>query len=358
MNTRVTEIRQRNAFWQCVRGLCILAVVMIHCPSGIEYGAGTFPYTATLILRQFINFPVAVFFFLAGYFTNPDRANKNYRTYVLVRGGYLLVPFCIWSTFYTVVSVIQSLAAEESVSWLKIIYRFVVGKASTPFYYIVVLIQLTLLTPVLIKVIEHKGRVSKLLWFVTPAYLIYIYSFNIITGETPRLYETLFPAWFLFYYVGLWVKINGCEGIRSWGKLRYVAAGLVLSLIEAEILISIGCDASFATSQIKVSSFIYAGFLILWLIENEGSNSRKQEDPKENNPIKHIGDRSYGIFYIHCFVLMFVRKFSSLLFEGIWILNFIICFIMTALLSVLAVDIVNVLAGKLKIEKALKWIGF
>lgn len=85
MNTGT--IKQRNAFWQCVRGLCILAVVMIHCPSGIEYGAGTFPYTATLILRQFINFPVAVFFFLAGYFTNPDRVNKNYRTYVLTRGG-------------------------------------------------------------------------------------------------------------------------------------------------------------------------------------------------------------------------------------------------------------------------------
>lgn len=347
-------IKQRNAFWQCVRGLCILAVVMIHCPSGIEYGAGTFPYTVTLILRQFINFPVAVFFFLAGYFSNPERINNNPRTCVLARGGYLLIPFCIWSTFYTVVSVTQSFVVGESINWLKIIYRFVIGKASAPFYYIVVLVQLTLLTPILIKVAKEKGGASKLLWFVTPAYLVYIYSFNIITGETPRLYETLFPAWFLFYYLGLWIKINGCEGIRSFGKLRFVVAGLALSLIEAVVLITIGCGASFATSQIKASSFVYAGFLILWLIEKERTFPKE----KTSKLLHYIGDRSYGIFFIHCFVLMFVRKFSSLLFEDIWILNFIICFIMTALLSVLAVDIVNVLAGKLKIETALKWIGF
>lgn len=215
-----------------------------------------------------------------------------------------------------------------------------------------VLIQLTLLTPILIKVIKEKSRASKLLWFVTPTYLIYIYIFNITTGEMPRLYETLLPAWFLFYYLGLWIKINGC--VRILGKLRYVAAGLTLSLIEAVILIAIGCGTSFATSQIKVSSFNLVAASILWLIEKERTSPKE----KTNKLLHYIGDRSYGIFFIHCFILMFVRKFSSLLFEDIWILNFIICFIMTALLSVLVIDVANIIAEKLKIEKALKWIGF
>ncbi len=79
--------KQRNVFWQCVRGICILAVIMIHSPSGLEYGEGTFPYEATFILRQFINFPVVIFFYLAGYFTNPEKVRKDFRTYLLNRGG-------------------------------------------------------------------------------------------------------------------------------------------------------------------------------------------------------------------------------------------------------------------------------
>lgn len=86
MNIRKTK-DTRNEFWQCVRGICILAVVLIHCPSGIEYGRGTFEYAATLLLRQVINFPVAVFIFLSGYFINVEKVYKNNKTYVLCRGG-------------------------------------------------------------------------------------------------------------------------------------------------------------------------------------------------------------------------------------------------------------------------------
>ena len=41
----------------------------------------------------------------------------------------------------------QDIHHGVSVNWLGYVYRFVVGKAATPFYYIVVLIQLTVITP-------------------------------------------------------------------------------------------------------------------------------------------------------------------------------------------------------------------
>lgn len=52
----------KSTFWQAVRGICILAVIMIHCPVG-ENGT---EQAIWLALRQFINFPVAIFIFWQG----------------------------------------------------------------------------------------------------------------------------------------------------------------------------------------------------------------------------------------------------------------------------------------------------
>lgn len=63
-----------------VRGICILAVVMIHCPQGID----GLNQTVWLGIRQIINFPVALFIFMAGYFVNPSKIDKNW---LKTRGG-------------------------------------------------------------------------------------------------------------------------------------------------------------------------------------------------------------------------------------------------------------------------------
>ena len=98
------------------------------------------------------------------------------------------------------------------------VYRFVVGKAATPFYYIVVLIQLTVITPWLVNVVKDSKTIKNFLWLITPCYLLYIYVWNLTTGYSPRLYETLFPAWFGFYYLGINVRC-GLKLKCSGGKV-------------------------------------------------------------------------------------------------------------------------------------------
>ena len=46
-------MKEKNIYWQSIRGICILAVIMIHCPTGQEYSLGT--YNTWIILRQIIN---------------------------------------------------------------------------------------------------------------------------------------------------------------------------------------------------------------------------------------------------------------------------------------------------------------
>jgi len=67
---------KRDGFFQSVRGLCILCVVLIHCATGLEYKGIvglTFNYDYWHIFRSFINFPIAIFIFLTAYFINVEQ---------------------------------------------------------------------------------------------------------------------------------------------------------------------------------------------------------------------------------------------------------------------------------------------
>lgn len=93
---------------------------------------------------------------------------------------------------------------------------------------------------------------------------MYLYAWNYIVGVSPRLYETLFPAWFGFYYLGIHVRCGWklkCNGYAAVGSLA-------LSLVEAIGLRAVGFDIGFYTSQITVGSFlpltIEDGRLLIW----------------------------------------------------------------------------------------------
>ena len=332
------KITNNSQYWQMVRGICILAVIMIHCLSGQNYTY--LDYTVWIVLRQFINFPVAMFIFLAGYFMTPEKTQGDYKTFLFKRGGVrLLLPYLVWSCIY-----LLKTAIFDGVTLWHIVYALICGKAATPLYYVVVMIQLTIITPWLIR---HR---RKWMYLITPAYLVIIYTYNLVTGTVPLLYETLFPAWFFFYLLGMDCR---SEKIGKWIKkinIYWVVIALLISIAEAVILKTVGCADGFATSQIKFGSFMYAATLALWLINN-------RTEPRRNI-LSITGDYSYGIFYCHMLILWGVRKVIELTgLNNIWILNFGLCFILTVAVSIVFVWIVKSLAYMLKWDKGLMLIG-
>ncbi len=131
-----------------------------------------------------------------------------------------------------------------------------------------------------------------------------------------------------------------------------VTVGLAVCIIESFTLLKLGIDIGFAASQIRFGSFLYATMLILYFL----STAKKAGG---NDFLKYVGDRSYGIYYIHCFTLLFANKICRLIgFDKFWITNFIGCFVIALLGSMLALEIVRWGTRKLRIEKYLRWIGF
>ena len=87
-------MKEKREYWQSIRGICILAVVLIHSLGGFDYSTG---YNTTfVILRQIINFAVATFVFMAGYFVNVDAFSDkelSFKHWIIYRGGATVYPF-------------------------------------------------------------------------------------------------------------------------------------------------------------------------------------------------------------------------------------------------------------------------
>lgn len=137
----VSEKTKKTQYGQMIRGICILAVIMMLCPNAIGLKMGDF--SVWLVLRQLINFPVALFVFMAGYVVNIDKIKNNTCAYLLKLGGQLLLPYLVWSVLYLA----KDYVLNRNISIRHIIYSLCFGKASTPLYYIVVMVKLTLLMP-------------------------------------------------------------------------------------------------------------------------------------------------------------------------------------------------------------------
>lgn len=359
MIKNVENSKTKDVYWQYVRAICIICVILIHCKTGIEYknstlGAWNFDYW--LVMRQFINFPVAIFIFLSGYFTNIESLRKVDTPYNLARGGgrflRLLLPFWIWSTFYTIINLIRT---SGNVDIARTLIKLVLGLSSGQLYFILVLLQLTIITPFLIRRIE-KGRGAKYLFLVTPLYLLILYLYFLIYKQQLPFYQIPFPAWFNFYYLGLWIKIKGYKPIfkrnNILNSIILCVAGLIFSIIESYLLLSLGSTGGFASSQIKVSSFLYVFAIINLLIIIKPY--------MENLKIKwleNIGDSSYGIYYIHMFWIIVSTKILSLIpyIDGILPIYQLLQLIFVIFLSYISIQFTKKTIGD-KISR--RYLGF
>lgn len=215
-----------------------------------------FNFDYWIVFRQFINFPVAVFIFLSGYFVKQKEFEKD-SFKAIKRRGRLLVPFIIWSLIYTAYNfVLQGF----QINGIKAVLRILTGSASGKLYFILVLIQLTILTLLCIKCLESK-TLNRLAFCITPFYLIVLYNIQCIYKIQVPFYQTFFPAWFLFYYYGLYVCKNKKVFLQKTNLLKalvFVFLALLFSVFEAFVLKSFGLPDGFVTSQIKLSSFCYA----------------------------------------------------------------------------------------------------
>lgn len=313
MNKRIQELR----------GLAIIAVIFCHAYGVLEMSAGT-DYWIYLLIREAVSFPVGVFIFLAGYFVNAENVLENPKYFLKIRGGRLLIPYFIWTVVYEVFYFLLRLRKGViSLSVGTLLLDILTGAAATPLYYIVVLMQFVLLTPMLVKTMKKHTVISKLLWFITPAYLVYIYLYNVVAGDNPRYYSLLFPAWFIFYYSGM---VSRREGRRIAVKGVHIFIAYTVCFMEGVVLSVAGLNVKFAINQVKVSSQVFALLIAIYFTQ------REKESTHMGTVFATLGDCSYGVFYTHIIVLTVCQFLVDKILPSIW---WLVDYILSAVLTII-----------------------
>jgi peptidoglycan/LPS O-acetylase OafA/YrhL len=177
------------------------------------------------------------------------------------------------------------------------------GGAIPHLYFISVLIQLTILTPVIHYIIAKRNNfIHYVFVLATPLYLLLIYYFTFTYKKLPPFYFCIFPAWFSYYYLGIYIKSNETikQKIKTLLPVTIVALfliALLFSCFESFIIFDWTKIQGFANSQIRFGTFFYSlVFIVLIFV-------LKPEKNTKSSLFSRIGDYSFGIYLIHGFVL-------------------------------------------------------
>jgi fucose 4-O-acetylase-like acetyltransferase len=274
--------KQRDSYWDLWRGVAIIAVVWIHARPGGSYAGWEHDYW--IVAKALIRFPVALFLFISGYMVNADklRAPGAWLKRRMVR---LLVPFFVWSGVYTIIEAAKSRGEIRPLSTL---VRFVFGFSAMPLYFILVLVQLTVLTPLLARALRTRWIWA---WYaLTPVYIVLLYAWAIRTGGMPPKYYCLFPGCLCFYLMGMQLRQSQPSIPAAW-MAAGVAASTAAGVAESYALLHAGVSPELAGSQLSATGVLSACFLLLLVYA--------MRRPARPSLLSMLGVDSYGVYYVH-----------------------------------------------------------
>lgn len=224
------NLANRDSYWDAVKGIAILLVVTIHYLGGRTGDVGTY------LCRQFASIAVFMFVFMAGYFTNVDRVMTDVWGFLRRRLSRLLVPYVIWTAITLLVFSPTDFLDFRAL----IVHDFLLGYGVSIGYYVIVLVQLTMMTPLIAKAV---ARHEKLILFVATLITIGSCLVNTLTASgflpsfgfsVPVPYPGIFfTAWILPYVLGMTSRRHqyGLKAIFD-GKQALVAFGCILLFLS------------------------------------------------------------------------------------------------------------------------------
>ena len=284
---------RKNILIQKIRGICIISVILIHI---LKFSYNIDIYNNfNIIVRTIINFAVPIFLFLSGYLNNIEEINKNKKKFFKKRFFRLYIPFIIYSIFYTLIKTKLHFTENTVIGYIKQVLKILFGVNAGHLYYIVVLLEFTLITPIIIKLInKNKTIVDVLLILITPIFLILNLIYNLLYNQLIPFYQYLPMSWFIYYYLGLVFKIRKNLFIKNFRidikvLILINLINIIINLIEYKFL-----NYDFCISQIKLTNMGYTILLIYFII------SKLNYDKERQSLISLIGDNSFGIYLYIC----------------------------------------------------------
>lgn len=314
---------QRIEYYDFLRGIAIIMVVGIHTfiPLSMDSIAG---YISAFV-RQILNCAVPIFLALSGYLlgTKPLEDKDARLIFWKKQISKVYIPALLWSVPYFVMSIIPiSSRGGESVG-LRIVTFLVCGYSI--YYFIALIVQYYLLLPLLQKNKSALLPISAVISLVSISLITYIIAIHDVSLPL-IVYAGPFITWFVFFMLGVYYsssKIN--YTIKQ--AIAVTVVGFFIECIETYWL-----NTSYGGGYgIKLSAFIYSIGIILLILSPEAKTAYKSN--KFTYIIAYIGNISFGVYLIHCFVIKLV---NYILPASSWVISWSLVVIITLLIIVAA----------------------
>lgn len=272
----------KNQYFQTIRGILILFVIAIHSITSSNNEMCNLIY---VFFKTILNVAVPFFLVLAGYFFNENKHNEDYK-YIFKKVIRLLIPLIIYNFIYFI------LIDRHNIK------NLLTFSSACHLYYIVVIIQLIILTPVLLK---HRKSLN-ILMIITPMYLlIYRITWIIKGGIVIPLHQYYFFAWSIYYVIGLLLRKYNI----SINKITLIISFIFSLTYNIFIYKILGIE--YALSQMNIINMIFSLMVAVYFINNKKDNIK-------SNILSKFGDVSLGIYFIHLFIIGILNKIFSFVF--------------------------------------------
>ena len=323
---------QRNLYFDTLRGIAILMVVAIHTFIACEFD--NFQSICAISMREIFNLAVPLFLAISGFFIGRKKFESNYQiiTFWKKQIPKVYIPTLFWSVPYL------TLAVYHQQSLLQNILVFVLCGYSI-YYFIALIIQCYLLLPFIQKKMLNyeMGGVILGLSLICVAVISYtsITRFPLIVFAGPVI------VWLIFFWIGVFLSRRE----RDY-KIGKIFIGVLLSFVLMLIETKYRHEATGGGYGIKPSSFIFS-FLMILLLFSKRIEHKYVKDKVINKALIVVGDYSFSIYLIHCFVI-------TIVFHFVTISNWIVRWTIVVAITMLFICLVR----KVLPNKCLKIIGF
>ncbi|SDW10554.1 acyltransferase family protein [Paenibacillus sp. CF384] len=297
------------------RAIAILAVLMIHITSSVvtnlPMSSSLFPlYVA---INSAAHYAVPAFLFLSAlvlFYNYDGQIGIRWGNFYGKRILGIIVPYVIWSfLYYLLMNEISRRSIKES--WPKFFEGLLFGSNYAHLYYIVVLLQLFLLFPLLLRLIRIPwirsylipiGILAQLGFYFSNHYLFHMGKPNAFIG-----------SYFLYLFLGAHSGIKLSSTMNWLRKPKGLLYGAILLLginhvvqIFVQLYDPLDAKYSWFIYMKYVSVHGYATVCCYFLIHISAMLHAKKWGVTKL--LKELGVASFGIYLIHPFILNFWRS--------------------------------------------------
>ncbi|UCG22657.1 MAG: acyltransferase [Chloroflexota bacterium] len=271
---------------------------------------GSLPFYALIMVRQLDQFALPAFMFVSGYFVafmaGGDGSKLSWKA-VWPRARRFVAPFIIWSLIFIVL-----IARPNSI-----------GTLLTPYYYIPLVIQYYLISPLIVPLARRHWKLVLVAAAVIQLGMTLLRMMNLIGPELIGLDrkivmpQWLFPNLFFWFVLGIVIGLQRQRFAQALSRARWVLLVGVLLLASLTIFEYVGATrlsgkAWLGPSYVGITATLYAlAFILCFLAFSDVPFPLARE-------LSDLGTKSLGVYLanipaMYVFAVVMYRYFPGML---------------------------------------------